>query len=109
MKIDNRHLAETSASSGRDQEPAATGRDGQRPESARRSGGGDRLELSPLTGRVAHALAADTTARTARVEQIARDFQSGRYEVDAKQASRALVEEGLGVFYASFYDRRMRG
>jgi anti-sigma28 factor (negative regulator of flagellin synthesis) len=105
MKIDNHELAATSASSSRAQQPAAVGRDGQGPESAKRPEGGDRLELSQLTGRVADALRADATARTARVEQIGRDFQSGRYEVDAKQVSRAVVEEGLDASYS----RRIRG
>ena len=99
MKIDKNDLAATPASSSRAQEPAAVGREG-RSEGARRPEGGDRLELSQLTGRVAGALRADATARTARVEQIGRDFQSGRYEVDAKQVSRAVVEEGRDASYA---------
>ena len=100
MKIDKNHLEVTSASSGRAQEPAALGRDGQRPESAKRSEAGDRLELSQFTGRAAGVLAADAAARTARVEEIGRDFQSGRYRLDAKQVSRALVDESLDASYA---------
>jgi len=55
--------------------------------------GGDQVELSGLAGRLAQALEAAATQRAARVEQLARQYADGRYQVDAAALSRVLVRQ----------------
>jgi len=59
------------------------------------AGDTDRLELSGFTGRLGHALRAESQTRAARVAALEREFQSGGFLRDAGQVSRALVRETL--------------
>jgi anti-sigma28 factor (negative regulator of flagellin synthesis) len=98
MKIDDPNLTGTSASAPRTQESLAVTRtETTEAGASQRSEGADRVEWSRLTGKVAQALAAQGRARAARVEGLAREVQSGRYQVSAGEAGRALVREMLSA------------
>lgn len=56
---------------------------------------GDRVELSGFTGKLGQVLSGQTQDRAARVAALARQYQAGRYNADAQQTSRALVQETL--------------
>lgn len=60
-----------------------------------RSGGGDSVELSSLGSQLAR-LTADSPERAARLEQLAADVASGRYQVDAQAVSQRLLDDSLG-------------
>jgi anti-sigma28 factor (negative regulator of flagellin synthesis) len=73
---------------------------GARPEEAARSqpsgkgGGEDNVELSSLS----HHLRVDDTAspeREARLQELARLVASGKYEVDAREVSRRIVDDSI--------------
>ena len=62
-----------------------------------RTGGSDsdQVEISPLLERVGEALAAADTAHAGRVQELTKIYQSGRYQADSRQVSRALVSHAL--------------
>ena len=57
--------------------------------------GDDHVELSNFAGQVSASDRADAAARAARVQEIARLYQSGRYSADARQVSAKIVESAL--------------
>lgn len=59
------------------------------------SSGGDRLELSSTLTSVSRAIAGDRSGRSAKVAQLAEQYQSGHYHADAAATSRAMVSEAL--------------
>lgn len=54
----------------------------------------DRVALSELSSKV-RELAVDAPERAARLERLAVEVGAGRYQVDALELSRRLVEEAL--------------
>ena len=62
-----------------------------------RSGADDRVELSGVAGRLGSTLRADAQARAQRVAALAQSYQSGRLSWDARQTSRAIVNETLSA------------
>jgi anti-sigma28 factor (negative regulator of flagellin synthesis) len=99
MRIDDRNLSGNQA--------AQTGKTDQAQELARLAeskardtqgaAGADRVELSDLTGGLARALEADASQRRARVEGLAADYAAGRYQVDARAVSQAIIAETLAA------------
>jgi flagellar biosynthesis anti-sigma factor FlgM len=67
---------------------------GPRTEEARYqdSGATDRVQLSSLSTEVA-ALAPDSPDRVARIEELTRLVESGRYQVDSRAVSRAIIDD----------------
>ena len=96
MKVDNSNLTGAAASG---TPPAgAVGRENSlRRSVSGRPGTGDRVELSGSAARIGTLLSMEARARAERVSSLARDFQSGRYQPDASQTSRALVAQTLGA------------
>jgi anti-sigma28 factor (negative regulator of flagellin synthesis) len=57
--------------------------------------GGDRVELSSTSASISRTLSADGSERTAKVQELAAQYQSGRYTPDLAGASRGMVSEAL--------------
>jgi anti-sigma28 factor (negative regulator of flagellin synthesis) len=57
--------------------------------------GGDSVELSRFTGRIATGLQAALASREQRVRELASAVRSGNYQIDSQAVSRALVEQAI--------------
>jgi anti-sigma28 factor (negative regulator of flagellin synthesis) len=91
IQIYNDGLAGSAASGlGRTQE-LSTSTTGSRPSSGASSGGEDQVQISSLSS----SLAAHGSERAARVSALAAAVQSGSYQVNSKDVSRALVDHAL--------------
>jgi hypothetical protein len=106
MRVDDRHLTgNQAAQSGKTANPQEVERLNEpRQADSRPSGNADRVELSTLTGGLAHALEVLELRRTNQVELLAHEYGAGRYQVDAREVSRAMITEmraaGAGDFGA---------
>jgi anti-sigma28 factor (negative regulator of flagellin synthesis) len=58
---------------------------------AANAGGGDRVDLSGLAGRISESMQALASQSAQRVSQLRSDFRAGSYQPDAAQLSRALM------------------
>ncbi len=97
MKIDDPNLsslASTGASGA--QGTARTGQSARTPEAAEAGGAAssDDIHLSELV-RSLRSLAADSPERQTRIEQIARAYASGTYEVDASATASGIIDDAL--------------
>lgn len=91
IQIYNDGLAGSAAAgTGRTQElsQAATG---SKPASGSTSSGEDQVEISSLSS----TLSAQGSQRAARVQELAAAYQSGRYEVNSMDVSKAMVSHAL--------------
>ena len=52
---------------------------------------GDHVDLSSFTGRISQALRTLSTQSVQRVNQLQKDFRSGRYQPDARQIAQAMA------------------
>ena len=95
MRVDDRQIAGSQAAqSGKAN--AAQEVDRQRESKqidARLTGGTDRVELSGLTGGLAHALQTSATERAGRVEGLTQVVSNGQYRPSPIAISRAIVAE----------------
>lgn len=94
MRVHDQNLTGTSAASaGAAAEAQRAGRAtaGQVSATARF----DRVELSGAVGTISRALTADSASRAGRVQQLAAQYQSGRYQPDAASTSRAMISDAL--------------
>ena len=57
----------------------------------------DRLEISSFADQVSAATEAHVTQRAERVKELTALYQSGRYEVNATNVSRAMVNNALSA------------
>lgn len=57
--------------------------------------GGDRVELSSTLTSLSHAMESHHAERAARVQELAAQYQGGKYRTDAAATSRAMVGEAL--------------
>jgi len=65
-------------------------------EQQRSSGdSGDRVQLSEFSRRLKE-LAAESPERAARLERLRNEVRANRYNADARQTSRRLLQDGLG-------------
>jgi|SRR5581483_10278114 len=95
MRIHDQNLTGAAAAgSGRAQESQRVER-GREARGAGHGSGGDRVELSSTLATLARALDANGADRTARVQELAAQYRSGRYRPDAAAMSRAMVGEAL--------------
>jgi anti-sigma28 factor (negative regulator of flagellin synthesis) len=91
MRVDQRNLT-GAAEAGRAREMQSIGRDGRSISSANSGGSGsDQVELSSLS----RALHASANQRSARVEQLAAQYQGGEYQPDPAEISKSMVSEAL--------------
>ena len=89
MRIDDRNLNPASAP----QSGAASETSRSKDSSAQisESAGGDRSEISSLAGRVSQALESQSAARAQHLAKVAKEYSAGRYSLDSRATSRALV------------------
>lgn len=93
IRIYNDGLAGAAASeTSRAQELSRTSSTG-RPSSGSTAGGEDQVQISS----VSEALSAQASSRAAHVQELAAAYQSGRYQVNSTDVSRAIVNNALGV------------
>jgi|SRR5579883_2549681 len=96
MKIYDRNLTGTAASdTSRAAEANKTDPHRQAGASARVTG--DRVEFSGSVGALSRAVSADHSARTGRIQALARQVEQGTYHPDAGAISRGLVSEALAA------------
>jgi hypothetical protein len=96
MRIDNGYLAGTQASqANRAAESQELEQAGRQRADATGAAGSDRVELSALAHRIAGVLEAAEARQAGRVRELARAYQSGRYEPQPHEVSRAVVAEAL--------------
>lgn len=82
---------------GESQAAGSVGRGGRSNAAAAGAGAGDQVQLSDLASTV-RALSSDSPERTARLERLAMEVQSGRYEVNAQALSASIVDGALKGF-----------
>ena len=97
MKVNNNNL--TSLTPAETLGTQQTGRTGQTTGSSQTpaTGGtssGDDIHLSELV-RSLRSLAADSPERQARIEQIARSYASGTYQVDPQATAAKMIDDAL--------------
>jgi anti-sigma28 factor (negative regulator of flagellin synthesis) len=91
IQIYNDGLAGAGASgAGRTQEVSSPS-SSHRPSSGATTGGEDQVQISSLSS----SLSAHSSDRAARVAQLAAAYQSGRYQVNSADVSKALVNHAL--------------
>jgi len=57
---------------------------------------GDRVELSSTMGRLARTIDSYDSDRAMRVQSLAAQYQSGKYQPDSIATSRAIIADSLG-------------
>jgi flagellar biosynthesis anti-sigma factor FlgM len=96
MKIYEQNTPGTSASEpGRSQEAQRTGRAGNQTIGATTSGGGDQVEFSDSLNSLSRAMSSYSDSRSAKVQALAAQYQSGTYHVDSQATSRGMVADAL--------------
>ncbi len=63
--------------------------------SANASDPNDHVELSNTLGALARAVSSDQTSRSARIQALASQVQSGTYQPNAQAISRSMISEAL--------------
>ena len=99
MRIYDVNLTGASAAeSGRAQETQKSERVGNgNVGGPRGSGTSDRVEFSSSLGRLSQVMRADGSARSARVQALAAQYQSGAYRPDSLATSQGMVAEALAA------------
>ncbi|HEX3745122.1 MAG TPA: flagellar biosynthesis anti-sigma factor FlgM [Bryobacteraceae bacterium] len=91
IQIYNDGLAGAGASEAARTQDVSRAGGGGRHTSGAASGGEDQVEISALSS----SLAAQGSARSARVDQLAATYQSGNYQVNSQDVSRSIVDRAL--------------
>lgn len=95
MKVSDPNLTSlTSAGASRTRETLTVGEGRNRAAESRERGGSDQVQLSSLGHRL-RELSSNSPEHTARVAQLESAVASGRYQVDAKAVSAAMVNDAL--------------
>ena len=99
MKIQDAYLPSSGASQLKPTDPAAQSAPvtSSRVDPGQRAAASpsDRVGLSELSMRLLELARVESPERAARIERLAEQVRSGRYEVDALAVSRRIVEEAL--------------
>ena len=96
MRVYDVNLTSSSmAQTGRTQETQSGDRVANGRSGTSGGAGSDRVELSSTLGHLAQALAADGSNRAARVQALAAQYQSGRYQADSMATGRGMIAEAL--------------
>jgi anti-sigma28 factor (negative regulator of flagellin synthesis) len=91
IQIYNDGLAGAGASEATRTQDLSRAATGGKPAFGPSSSGEDQVQISSLSS----ALTADGSQHAARVQQLSAVFQSGRYEVNSMDVSRAIVNQAL--------------
>ena len=96
MRIYEQNVPGTSAAeSGRSQETQRAARAGSQEPGATANGSGDKVELSETLNGLSRALSSYSGGRSAKVQALAAQYQSGTYHADSLATSRGMVTEAL--------------
>lgn len=94
VRIPTENLGNTAAS-----QTSRTAETPRTPNTAGKSGaaasGEDQVEISSLSESIASASRVDESQQANRVRQLSALYQSGRYQVDSMNVSRAIVAQAL--------------
>jgi len=94
MRVNDHNVTGAAAAeAGRAQESQRPGRAGGSSSSV--GSGGDRVALSSTLSSVSRALETHHSDRAARVQELAAQYQSGKYRPDAGATSRAMITEAV--------------
>jgi len=95
MRIDDRQLTGSQAAqSGKANQAQEIARQGAKGVTENRSSSSpDQVELSDLIEGLARALEATNNQKANRLEQLKSEYSSGRYQVDSREVSRAIIAE----------------
>jgi anti-sigma28 factor (negative regulator of flagellin synthesis) len=91
IQIYNDGLSGAGASGASRTQEVSTPHSGHRTSSSHSSGGDDQVQISSLSS----SLAAHGSERASRVAQLAAAYQSGKYEVNSMDVSKAMVNHAL--------------
>jgi flagellar biosynthesis anti-sigma factor FlgM len=95
MKVNDPNLSSLGLDGAvRSQETVRTGQGARTTTLSNHPGSGDDVHLSELV-RSLRSLAAESPERQARLEQIARAYADGAYQVDAKATAAKIIDDGL--------------
>jgi flagellar biosynthesis anti-sigma factor FlgM len=97
MKVNDPNLSSlASTEASRTQETVRSGQAARTPDTAAAGGAAssDDIHLSELV-RSLRSLAADSPERQTRIEQIARAYASGTYQVDAPATASGIIDDAL--------------
>jgi hypothetical protein len=98
MKIYDNNLTGTSASeSARAQELQKAGGSGSAKSGKTGSTAGDSVEFSGALGTLSRLLSSSDNSRAARVQSLAAQYQSGKYQPDSMATSQSMITESLGA------------
>jgi len=96
MRIHDRNLTSTSAAqAGRAQDAQKVTREGTDQAGTATNASGDRVELSTTLARLSRAIASNGADRSAKVQALAAQYQSGQYRPNSPATSRAMVSDAL--------------
>jgi flagellar biosynthesis anti-sigma factor FlgM len=93
--VDNASRNTALGQTGRAAETQATGNAAKGSGAKSSSAQADGLQLSKFAGTLSQVIQSDSTARSARVEQLTSAVQSGNYRVDSAAVSRSLVDHAI--------------
>jgi anti-sigma28 factor (negative regulator of flagellin synthesis) len=95
MRVDDRHLTGSQAAqSGKANQAQEIERQGEsKATGSHSSSSSDQVQLSELISGLGRALETAGTERANRMEQLAGEYAAGRYQVDSRAVSRAIVAE----------------
>ncbi len=99
MKVHDSSLNQAAASQlGKAQQgEAAQGAGAKKPGDAQggAGGGADQVQLSDLSARLVKVMETASAERAGRIERLAAEFRAGRYQADAREVSRRIVDDAL--------------
>ena len=98
MRIYDTNLNGASAAeTGRAQELQRVEQGGTARSSSTQAGGNDRVEFSGSLGKLSQTLSSYRQDRTAHVQALEAQYQSGKYKADSAAVSRGMVSEAMGA------------
>ena len=96
IRIQSDHLAGTQSSETSKAHEISPSTNSSSAKTRQAGGGADQVEISSLSESIRSASAAQESQQAGRVRQLAALYASGRYQVDSKQVSHAMVSQALG-------------
>lgn len=97
MKVYDSSLNQAAASQlGKAREAeAAQGAGAKKSGGAQGAADADQVQLSDLSARLVKIMETASAERASRIERLATEFRAGRYQADAREVSRRIVDDAL--------------
>jgi anti-sigma28 factor (negative regulator of flagellin synthesis) len=98
MKVNETSLNQAAASQIGKTQPPAPVQPGGPPKAgqAQPRQPSDQVQLSDFSSRLLQTSEAQSPTRAARVDQLAADYQAGRYQPNSQATSRRIVDDAIG-------------